>query len=308
MQARVLFTLAVSAAIAGAAVFYGITAPSTVPAGSFKPHTADLANGRIIFAIGGCVSCHATPDQPNKASLGGGRELKTMFGTFAVPNISSDPVNGIGGWSEEQFANAVLKGVGRSGEHLYPTFPYTSYQRLTLDDVRDLFGFLRASAPEATPSKPHNLPFPFNIRRTLGVWKLLFLDGRPFEPIPSKDAAFNRGAYLIEGPGHCAECHSGRNLLGGIVAERRFAGGPNPEGRGWVPNITSHQDGIAAWSVKELAYFFETGSAPDGSTVEGEMAEVITNTAKLPPSDREAMAIYMKSLPARAGRRPPTSP
>ena len=285
-------------------VFYALTIPSTLSQDALKSRTANLANGETIFNIGGCASCHATPKQENRLKLGGGLGLHTPFGTFKVPNISSDQKLGIGAWSELQLVNAMLKGVGRNGEHLFPSFPYASYQRMALDDVRDLYAFLKTVPPDATPSEPHQLPFPFNIRRSLGGWKLLFLDGRPFVPDASKDAVFNRGAYLVEGPGHCAECHSGRNVLGGIKPEQRFAGGPNPEGKGWVPNITPHKDGIAAWSVKDMAYFLETGLTPDGNPVESEMAAVIANTSKLSPTDRTAMAVYLTSMPARAGARP----
>lgn len=308
MRARVLGTVIASAGLVGAIAFYVLRAPSTLPQSVLQPRAASLANGQIIFDIGGCASCHATPEQPSRVRLGGGRALKTMFGTFKVPNISSDPVAGIGAWSELEFANAMLKGVGRRGEHLYPAFPFTSYQRMALDDVRDLYAFLKSVPADATRSEPHQLPFPFNIRRSLGGWKLLFLDSRPFVPDPAKDAAYNRGAYLVEGPGHCAECHSGRNLLGGIKAAQRFAGGPNAEGVGWVPNITSHEDGLAGWSVKDMAYFLETGLDKDGNPVDPEMQAVIANTSKLPPADREAMAQYLKSLPARPGKPPPKAP
>ncbi len=143
------------------------------------------------------------------------------------------------------------------------------------------------------------MPFPFNIRRTLGVWKLLFLDGKPFVADPARSAAWNRGAYLVNGFGHCAECHSPRNFLGGIVEQQRFAGGPNPEGEGWVPNIT--QKRLGDWSAKDIDFFLELGQTPEGDTVGGSMARVIRNTSQLPPTDRAAMAEYVKSLPPVEG-------
>jgi len=143
--------------------------------------------------------------------------------------------------------------------------------------------------------RDHDVPFPFNIRRNVGIWKLLFMDGKPFNPDASRSAQWNRGAYLVNSLGHCAECHSPRNFLGGIIAAQRFAGGPNPEGEGWVPNIT--QKGIADWSDKDIAYFLETGLTPDGDTAGGSMARVIRNTSQLSPEDRAAMADYLKSLP-----------
>jgi mono/diheme cytochrome c family protein len=232
--------------------------------------------------------------------------LASPFGTFRVPNISSDREHGLGAWTEEEFVNAMLRGVGRRGEHLYPAFPYTSYQRMKLGDVRDLYAYLGTLPAEARPSEPHELPFPLNVRRGLGFWKRLYLDGRPFVPDPARSAEFDRGAYLVEGPGHCAECHSPRDLLGGIVAARRFAGGPDAEGKGWVPNITPHADGLAAWSAKDIAYLLESGSNPGGDSVGSSMADVVVNTGKLTAADRDAMAAYLKSLPPLPGKPPPS--
>ena len=256
-----------------------VTAPATLPSAAFAPRNFDLANGETMFNIGGCSSCHATRDQ-DRLRLGGGTALRSPFGTFKVPNISPDPQAGIGTWSELQFANAMLKGVGHNNQHLYPSFPYTSYQRMSLDDVRDLYAFLKSLPRVETPSEPHQLPFPFNIRWGVGSWKLLLLDGKPFQPDPTKDAAHNRGAYLVEGPGHCAECHSARNVLGAIKPSTRFAGGPALEGKGWVPNITPHADGLAAWSAQDMEFFLQTGLTPDGYAVGDSMADVISNTAK----------------------------
>src|SRR5690554_3846012 len=172
---RLLVTLIV---IAGAAL-YLLTIPSVLSESELAPRTADLANGETMFHAGGCASCHATPGQEDKTRLGGGLALKTAFGTFKAPNISSDPQYGIGGWSEAEFVNAMLRGVGRDGEHLYPSFPYTSYQRMALDDVRDLFAFIKTLPADATPSAPHELQFPFSMRRAVGLWKLLYMDGKP---------------------------------------------------------------------------------------------------------------------------------
>jgi mono/diheme cytochrome c family protein len=303
MLARALIVVIVVAA-AVAVALYLLTAPSAWTQ-RLESRKADLANGETMFNAGGCASCHATPKQDDKRKLGGGLALATQFGTFNVPNISPDPKLGIGAWTEEQFVNAMLRGVGRNGEHLYPSFPYTSYQRMALDDVRDLFAFLKTLAAVDTPSAPHSLPFPFNVRMGLGLWKLLYLDGKSFAPDPAKSVELNRGAYLVEGPGHCAECHSSRDLLGGIIPDRRFAGGLNAEGKGWVPNITPHADGIPGWSAKDLTFFLEQGLSPEGASVGNEMADVVSNTAKLKPQDRDAMAAYLKSLPPRPGKAPP---
>lgn len=296
--------LAVLAAGAGAA-FYALTMPSAVAQSGLAARQANLANGETMFYAGGCASCHATPNQDDPKRLGGGLALKTPFGTFHAPNISPDPQHGLGAWSESAFTNAMLRGVGRNGEHLYPAFPYTSYQRMKLDDVRDLFVFLKTLPGETTRSLTHELSFPFTVRRGIGVWKLRYLDGKSFAPDPAKSAALNRGAYLVEGPGHCAECHSPRDAFGGVIAERRFAGGADPEGKGWVPNITPHADGIGTWSQKDIAYLLETGFTPDSDSVGSTMADVVLNTSKLSAEDRAAMAAYVKALPPVAGKAPP---
>ena len=196
----------------------------------------------------------------------------------------------------------MVKGTSPDGEHLFPALPYTSYQRMKLDDVRDLFAYLKTLPAVQAQSKPHDVPFPFNIRRTLGGWKFLFLDGKPFQPDAAKSAAWNRGAYLVNGPGHCAECHSPRNFLGGIVESQRFAGGPDPGGDGWIPNIT--QRALGDWSEKVIAEMLETGMTPDDK-VSGAMAEVVRNTAQLSAEDRAAIATYIKSLPPVEGPKPP---
>jgi len=291
-------------ALGGGLAFYALTAASPAVTGALPPRQADLANGETMFNIGGCASCHATPQQDDRHKLGGGLALKTAFGTFRVPNISSDKRHGIGAWSEADFINAMVRGVGRQGEHLYPAFPYTSYQRMRLDDLRDLFAYLGTLPAESTPSAPHELAFPFNVRRGLGLWKRLYLDGRPFTPDPARSAKLNRGAYLVEGPGHCGECHSPRDALGGIIEARRFSGGADPEGKGWVPNITPHEDGLASWSEKDIVYLLETGLTPENDAVGSTMADVALNTARLSAADREAIAAYLKALPPRPGKAP----
>jgi mono/diheme cytochrome c family protein len=301
---RKLVVLALVAAVVGFGVFWVVTIPGTVPASALPQRSPNLDNGKTMFFAGGCASCHATPGQDDKTRLGGGFGLKSPFGTFHAPNISPDPKDGIGRWTEADFVTAMVKGTSPSGQHLFPAFPYTSYQRMKLDDVRDLFAYLKTLPGVAEASKSHDVPFPFNVRRTLGGWKFLFLDGKPFQPDPSKDAAWNRGAYLVNGPGHCAECHSPRNILGGIKASQRFAGGPSPDGDGFVPNIT--QKGLSM-SHEQLVKLLETGETPDGDTVGGEMAKVTANTAKLSAEDRAAIATYVKSLPPVEGPKRPES-
>jgi len=293
MPRRILLsTVLVGAAAFG--IFWWLTAIPTmsVPVSARAP---DLANGLITFNAGGCSSCHAAPGQPDRLKLGGGLAIPSPFGTFYAPNISPDPVDGIGRWTEAEFVNAVTRGISPAGFHYFPAFPYTSYQHAKVEDIRDLFAYLKTLGPVSGKVRDHDLPFPFNIRRNIGIWKLLFLDGTPFVPDAARSAQWNRGAYLVGGLGHCAECHSVRNFLGGIIAAQRFAGAPNPEGEGWVPNIT--QKGLGDWSAKDVAYFLETGEMPDGDSAGGSMVRVIRNVSQLGPEDRAAIAEYLKSLP-----------
>ena len=268
MKRVVVGLIVVLALVAGALWYLTDASRQMANVGPLPTKQPDLENGRTLFFAGGCTSCHAKPNDPDKLKLGGGYALKSPFGTFHVPNISPHKEDGIGAWSLEQFIAAMRFGVipkvqaaSRSTnvprhmtccDNAYPAFPYASYQRMSPEDLGDLFAFMQTLPAVEGRAPGHDLPFPFNIRRGVGLWKLAFLDGQVFRPDPSKPATWNRGAYLVNGPGHCAECHSERNFAGGIVEDRRFAGGPDPEGgRGTVPNITPHQSGIGGWSPRK---------------------------------------------------------
>jgi mono/diheme cytochrome c family protein len=301
MARKVLGLVLVAVAVAAVALWI-LTSPVTVSASALAPHTPDLANGRTMFLAGGCSSCHAVPKQKDQTRLGGGLALHSPFGTFYVPNISPDRADGIGGWSEAQFVTAMTQGTSPEETHLFPAFPYTSYRNMTLDDVRDLFAYLKTLPAVSGQVREHDVPFPFNVRRFVGLWKLLYLRGAPWQPDPAQSAQWNRGSYLVNGPGHCAECHSPRNALGAIVAGKRFTGGPSPDGQGGVPNITQFK--LKNWSVDDIAYTLEDGTTPDSDRVGGEMVEVVRNTSQLSKEDRMAMAVYIKSLPPVEGIRP----
>ena len=301
---RKLVMLVVVLALIGAAAFWYITAPQRVAASARAAYTPNLANGKTIFFVGGCASCHATPKQEDKTRLGGGLGLKSPFGTFFTPNISPDRKDGIGGWSEADFVTAMWKGTAPDGSHYYPAFPYTSYQRMKVEDVRDLFAYLKTLPPVEGKPRDHDLPFYLKIRRLLGGWNFLFLDGQQFKPDPSKSEEWNHGAYLVNGPGHCAECHSPRNFLGAIIASHRFAGAPDPEGGdGWIPNITPA--GIGDYSQRDIERILETGDMPNGDSVGGAMTAVVDNISKISASDRAAIALYLKSLPPVEGPKRP---
>src|SRR6201996_5709436 len=300
---RKLTLVAALGIIIGLAAFWILTLPEVVPASALPPYTPNVENGKTMFAIGGCPSCHAVPnkdpDKVDRPRLGGGLALKSPFGTFYPPNISTDPKDGIGSWSEANFVTALWKGTSERDTNLYPAFPYTSYQHMRLNDVRDLFAYLKTLPAVPGRSRRQDLTFPFNDRRLLGGWKLLFLHGGPFVSDPARSEQWNRGAYLVNGPGHCAECHSPRNVLGGIIESERFAGGPAVDGDGWVPNITpvGLQQGENVWSEKDIAGFLDNGMTPSGDFAGGAMAEVIANTSLLGADDRAAIANYIASLP-----------
>lgn len=300
---RKLIVLGALLVLLALAVFWVLTIPQTVSADALPPHRPNLGNGKTLFEVGGCSSCHKTYGEKDPSKLGGGLALKSPFGTFYPPNISSDPQDGIGGWSEAQFITAMTKGTSPEGEHLYPAFPYTSYQRITYSDLRDLFAYLKTLPAVRGRTPEHDLSFPFNVRRLIGGWKFLFLDGLPFQPDPEKADDWNRGAYLVNGPGHCAECHSPRNFMGAVIPRLRFTGGPTPDGEDWVPNITQFK--LGKWSQADIAEVLATGTLPDFDRVGGAMVDVVRNTSQLTPDDRAAMAVYIKSLPPVEGPTPP---
>lgn len=294
-MARRIVLILVLVGATGLGIYGWLTTPSMAVGITEAAYTPNLANGETIFNAGGCSSCHAVPGQPDRLKLGGGLALASPFGTFYVPNISPDTADGIGRWTEAQFLTAVTTGVSPDGAHYFPAFPYTTYAHARVSDIRDLFAYLKTLAPVAGKVRDHDVRFPFNIRRNVGIWKWLFMDDRPFAPDTARSPQWNRGAYLVNALGHCAECHSPRNFLGGVVAAQRFAGGPDPDGKGWVPNIT--QKGLSDWSEKDIAYLLESGQTNDGDSVGGSMVAVVKNTSQLNEADRGAIATYIKSLP-----------
>ncbi len=294
-------------AIAAAAVFFWLTMPARLSADELAGMEAgDAVAGERIFHAGGCTSCHADPKSAEAdagedgPALGGGLALATPFGTFHAPNISSDPETGIGAWSAEDFANAMLRGVSPAGQHYYPAFPYTSYIRMKSGDIADLWAYMKTVPAVSRENTPHELSFPFTVRRGLGLWKLLFLSPDPVVAIDESDEKLALGRYLVEGPGHCAECHTPRNPIGGPDKARWLGGGPAPEGNGKIPNITPDASGLGSWSAEDIGYSLESGFTPEFDSFGGSMVEVQRNMAKLSAEDRQAIAAYLKSVPAVA--------
>jgi len=252
-----------------------------------------IARGEYLVSAGGCVSCHTLEaDKP----FAGGVALESPFGTFHAPNITPDPATGIGGWSDEDFVRAFRHGVSPEGSFYYPAFPYAFYTGISDTDLLAIKAFLDSLEPIQQPNRPHELVWYATFRPGLRLWNALYLDTGPAPE--DKD----RGTYLVENLGHCAACHSPRDVLGGIIPERRFAGTGDGPGGEAVPNITPHEDGIGDWSVDDLVFLLELGMTPSGDFVGGKMAEVVEdNTGRLDAGDRAAIADYLLGLPARPG-------
>lgn len=279
-----------------AGVGWFLTTPQRVSEDALEGIAGDAERGQSVFYAGGCASCHSAPNakEEEKLILSGGRAFKSDFGTFFAPNISSDDQNGIGGWSVQDLANAMVHGTSPDGQHYYPAFPYTSYARVQLTDIADLHAFLQTLPASDLPNIPHDVGFPFNIRRSLGGWKLLFaLRGSVVDGDMSEEE--RRGRYLVEGLGHCGECHTPRNALGGLDYDRWLGGAPVPGGTGRVPNITP---GKLDWPTLDIAEYLRSGFTPEFDTAGAEMADVVENTSQLSDEDRAAIAAYLKIVPA----------
>jgi len=274
-----------------------VTAPQRLPDADVAQGPGDAARGARIFWAGGCASCHAAKGAKgnDRLKLGGGAVLKTAFGDFQPPNISPGG-DGLAGWTLADFDNAMRRGVSPDGRHYYPAFPYTSYARMTPADIADLFAYLGSLPAVAGKPAAGAMAFPYNIRRGIGLWKRVYLDAAPVVALPAKASApLRAGQYLVEGPGHCSECHSPRTPYGGVDKARWLAGAADPEGKGKIPNITP---GKLRWSAAEIADYLKTGFTPDYDSVGGTMVEVQANMAQLSDADRAAIAAYLKAVPA----------
>ena len=268
-----------------------LTSPAVVDPTRFASLQGNAAQGEVVFWAGGCASCHKAETSDDDLALPGGRRFVSQFGTFIAPNISSDPIHGIGDWTMAEFASALLHGTSPEGRHYYPAFPYTSYARMDDQDVADLWAFMQTLPALAMASQRHELTFPFNVRATLGVWKSLFL--RPAWVRPAESPELERGRYLVEALGHCAECHTPRNFLGGSIASAWMKGAPHPAGMGRIPSLAPS---ALNWSAEDIVYYLETGFTPDFDSAGGEMAEVVATIGRLSPEDRLAIAYYIKAL------------
>ncbi len=282
----------------GFAGFMFLSAPSVSSMAVYDGLKGDAKNGETVFWAAGCASCHAAADAKgaDELVLAGGQEFPTQFGTFLSPNISPDKTHGIGGWTLPQFATAMTQGVTPEGTHLYPALPYAAYNKMVPQDVADLWAFMQTLPASATPSQANKVSFPFNIRRTLGLWKRMFVTN---DWVITGDLTpeQTRGRYIAEALAHCGECHTPRNALGGLDRAKWLSGAVSADGKSKVPNITP---GKLTWSEAEIVEYLTTGFTPEYDSVGGHMAHVVENMAKLPDSDRAAVAAYLKLVPSIA--------
>lgn len=255
---------------------------------------ADATRGAYLIRLGGCVACH-TDAANGVPELGGGPALVTQFGTFHAPNITSDPTAGIGNWSIEQFSKAMSDGEGPQG-HLYPTFPYENYTLMSDQEIVDLYAALMATTPHPTPAAPHEVSFPFDQRLILAGWKNLFFKPERFVADAAQSDEWNRGRYIVEGPGHCVMCHSPRNALGGIEAGQELTGNPAGGVGGRAPSLTVAALTEEGYDVDTLASVLADGFTPGFDVLGGAMGEFINDgSAHWTDEDRRAVAVYLMS-------------
>jgi mono/diheme cytochrome c family protein len=290
---RMILAWLLALAFLATGIFFWLTEPSPLAATSLPQHIASTANGELIYHIGGCISCHKGAD----ANLpSGGEPFKTPIGTFYPPNLTPDAETGIGQWSEAQFVTAVQLGISPKGQHYIPAFPYASYHRMRTEDVLDMFAYLKTLSPVASPTKAPDVPVEWALRRATGIWKLFALHP-PINDDPVQSAEWNRGHYLVTGPGHCGECHSPRNIM--MVSDETHAleGAPHPEGKGRVPSLRDLIGRGKYESVDDLADALSLGELGGYDRLSsGGMAEVQANIAKLPEMDIRAIAEYLGTL------------
>lgn len=293
-SAVVLFGILVAGAL------WVLTRPVPVTQSEVAGLIGDAQAGEAVFWAAGCASCHAASEAEGAARLvlAGGQRFASDFGTFVAPNISTDPDHGIGDWTLAQFVTALQRGVSPEGRHYYPAFPYAAYRLAERQDIADLWAFWQSLPASDVPSLPHELSFPFSVRRTVGVWNLLNLsDDFAIGADLSPEAA--RGRYLAEALAHCGECHTPRDALGGLDRSAWLTGAPNPSGRGTIPALTPDE---LTWSQAEIAAYLGDGFTPSFDSAGGHMVSVIRNLANLTAEDRMAIAAYIKALPLPDGQ------
>lgn len=296
---------AVLIVVAGLAALAWLLADGRTATGLLPAPASAAADGAVLFAAAGCGNCH-TDRAHHGGLLAGGRALVTPFGTFYTPNISADPEFGIGRWSEADFIRALRRGVGPGGMDYYPSFPYPAFTQMTDADLLAIRRYILTLPPQRQPNRAHALKFPYDIRAGLKLWKVLFLREGRLDTDPDQSREWNRGAYLVRAVVHCGECHTPRNRLGAEQTDRRFAGATFAVDGAKAPDITPDPGAIGRWSIDDIASYLDDGLTPSGDAAAGAMAEVIGGTSMLRPSDRHAIAVYIKSqapIPPTASRK-----
>jgi mono/diheme cytochrome c family protein len=285
-----LMTLALVAGTTGA-----IAASAAEDSQAFEK----IERGRYLAVLGDCVSCHTAP---GGKPFAGGAALETPFGALIGPNITPDVVTGVGAWSEEDFRRAMHEGISRGGARLYPAMPYPAYTKVTRDDVSAIWAYLRSLDPVRNEVQPNQLRFPFNVRRpATSTWDLINFRPGAFQPNPAKSDAWNRGAYLVEGLGHCGTCHTPKNITGGDRGSEALQGALLQDW--YAPDLTEDpRTGIGSWSIEEIVRYLKTG-ANSYDIASGPMAEAVSNsTSKMTDADLLAIATYLKDRAPRSGR------
>jgi mono/diheme cytochrome c family protein len=257
-----------------------------------------IERGRYLTTVADCAACHTDPGSHDL--FAGGRPIETPFGKVLSANITPDLETGIGAWTDAQFEAAVRMGRGPDGERLYPAMPFPYYTRMTPQDVRAIRAYLNTLPSVNHPVRSNQLPFPFDIRSGMAVWDAMYFDAGTFQPDPKKPAEWNRGAYLVLGPGHCGACHTPKTMLGGDLKQQTLQGYTI---QGWfAPNITGDLElGLGRWSVEDVATYLKTGhnrlAAASGPMSE----EILNSSSRMSDSDLQAIAVYLKDQPGKTG-------
>jgi mono/diheme cytochrome c family protein len=264
-----------------------------------------VTRGEYLARAGDCIACHTAPEG---RIFAGGRAMPTPFGTLYSSNITPDPETGIGKWTADDFYKTMHTGRFPDGGLIYPAMPFASYTKVTRSDSDAIFAYLKTIPPVKQPNRPHDLRFPYDNRQLILGWRTLFFNEGEFKPDPTKSAEWNRGAYLVEGLGHCGMCHSPINVLGGTSPSEAFKGGLIPMQDWYAPSLTSNREGgLGDWSIKDITDLLQTGVSARG-VVYGPMAEVVYNSLQyLTDEDARAMAVYLKSIAEPSPTPPPIS-
>jgi mono/diheme cytochrome c family protein len=295
--------------IVAATVFYlirpGVLQPTAAVIRTPDPTTRTISQGEYLARAGDCVACHTAPGD---VEFAGGRAMPTPFGNIYVPNITPDDETGIGRYTADEFYRMMHTGISREGELLYPAMPFASYTKVTREDSDAIYAYLMSVPPVKRANRPHELRFPYNQRELLVGWRALYFKEGEYVPDPKQSAQWNRGAYLVQGLGHCAMCHTAVNPLGGTSESKAFEGGMIPNQNWYAPSLTSNREaGLGNWTLKEITDLLQVGVSNRG-TVYGPMAEVVYHSLQyLTDDDVEAMAVYLKALPERESEPAPTS-